>query len=551
MSDTKNVVSLPQVNKAIKGDVYDALRKALTKPINNKSKKTWVESFISEFLDEARKNPSGPLGQLLVKQLCQEDILTSLDSATDKALARDVDFMEYRLLKQLYDKQQQVFLHSLIRKKILMCSRRVGKTTLATRMLVKECIRPNRHAVFISLKFENAIRQAFDESVRMAELIGLTYTKASKNEGLIQFSNGSSILFKGNYDARAADSSFQGDKYSLVWVDEAQSQKNLQHLLDDLITPAMSDYPDSMIVLTGTPPRIKGTYVEKIWKEFKGWKHYSWNMADNPYVCRGENTLEKIIGDICKEKGVTDDAPFIRREYFGEWFYDTEAQVFKDYKTYKGEVPLDFVPTNIAIGGDYGFSDYNSFVALAYNVNTKQAYVIDERKFNKSGVTEIVNCCREMYEKCKKFAINRNSAFDFNKIQFYCDTNEQTISHELSTVYRLPVYNCYKYNRALAIAQLSDWCKSGRVVNIDNGILTNEFEQTVYKRDESDNITSEIDDDLFHPDALDALLYASRQYAYDCGEDTGGESSDKKEKENSRAQTLPNWINGLGEEYDD
>ena len=66
-----------------------------------------------------------------------------------------------------------------------------------------------------------------------------------------------------------------------------------------------------------------------------------------------------------------------------------------------------------------------------------------------------------------------------------------------------------------------------------------------------DNILPEIDDDLFHPDALDALLYASRQYAYDCGEDIGGESSDKKEKEDSRAQTLPNWINDLGEEYDD
>ena len=37
----------------------------------------------------------------------------------------------------------------------------------------------------------------------------------------------------------------------------------------------------------------------------------------------------------------------------------------------------------------------------------------------------------------------------------------------------------------------------------------------MYKRDENDNILSEIDDDLFHPDALDALLYASRQFAFD------------------------------------
>lgn len=102
-----------------------------------------------------------------------------------------------------------------------------------------------------------------------------------------------------------------------------------------------------------------------------------------------------------------------------------------------------------------------------------------------------------------------------------------------------------------AIQQLSDWCRTGRIQIPEKQTLEDEFERTVYKRDEQDNILPEIDDDLFHPDALDALLYASRQYAYDCGEDIGGESSDKKEKEDSRAQTLPNWINGLGEEYDD
>ena len=69
-----------------------------------------------------------------------------------------------------------------------------------------------------------------------------------------------------------------------------------------------------------------------------------------------------------------------------------------------------------------------------------------------------------------------------------------------------------------------------------------EFEQTVYKRDEQDNITAEIDDDLFHPDAVDALLYASRQFAYDIGDETGGESSDKvRKEEETRQATLPKW----------
>ena len=539
-----NVVTQNQVTRQIKGDIYSALRSALVAPSSSKSKKSWTESFIEQMLSEAKKDPSGPLGQLVAKQIMQEDILSKLDAETDKALAKDVDFLEYRLMKQLYDRQRDVYLDDMIHKKIIIGSRRIGKTTLATRLMVKDCIRPNRHALFIGLKFETAINLAFDETVRMAESIGLVITKKSKNDGNIEFTNGSKITFKGNYTVRDQDTNFQGDHYSLVIVDEVQSQKNVQHLLDDLIRPAMSDYADSTIVLTGTPPRIKGTYAEKVWKEFKGWKHYSWTMAENPFIINENHTVESMIEDICREKGITPDAPFIKREYFGSWEYDTESMVFKDFKVYK-ELPKTFIPTDIAIGTDYGFSDYNSIIALAYNRTTGQAYVINEKKFNKATVTDIINACKEVYEFCKKFAIERNSNFDFAKLAFYCDTSDQSITYELNTNYKIPAYNCYKYDKKMAIAQLSDWCRTGKIMVLENGALQDEFERTVYKRDEQDNITSEIDDDLFHPDAMDALLYASRQYAYDCGYEIGGESTDKERKaEEAKMATLPSWARG-------
>lgn len=870
-----NVVTQNQITREIKGDIFAALRTALTAPASSKSKKSWTEAFIEQMLAEARKEPSGPLGQLVAKQIMQEDILSKLDAETDKALAKDVDFLEYRLMKLLYDKQREVFLDDMIHKKILIGSRRIGKcwgkgtlirkfdgstvavedikvgdvlmspdslpvtvlstttgkdtmykvyanvrnskveficnsahiltvkrtckytwrgykfgevydiplnefisfpkreqehfslyraeieypeqkhnidpyllglwlgdgdkncpqitiedqesdlinyikanydyyvkidtrrhnvktyylrgiidffreenlisnkhipksykidsrenrlkvlaglidsdgyllkgmrsieisssnetlkddifelcnslgfktlirskqaklygvpkkvnyvitikgnldeipnvlqrkhtsnskqrpvygfsieeigpgdyygftvtgngrviladyivthnTTVATRLMVKDCIRPNRHALFIGLKFETAINLAFDETVRVAESVGLVITKKSKNDGNIEFTNGSKITFKGNYTVRDQDTNFQGDHYSLVVIDEVQSQKNVQHLIDDLLRPAMTDYPDSTMLLTGTPPRIKGTYAEKIWKEFKGWKHYSWTMAENPFIINESHTVESIIEDICKEKGITPDAPFIKREYFGSWEYDLESMVFKDYQKYK-EIPATFIPTDIAIGTDYGFSDYNSIIALAYNRTTSQAYVISERKFNKATVTDIINACKEVFEYCKKFAIERNSNFDFAKLAFYCDTSDQSITYELNTNYKIPAYNCYKYDKKMAIAQLSDWCRTGKIMIPEDGILQDEFERTVYKRDEQDNITSEIDDDLFHPDATDALLYASRQYAYDCGYDSGGQSSDKERKaEEARMSTLPSWARG-------
>ena len=114
----KNVVTQNQVNKAIKGEIYNALRTALVAPVSPKSKKTWTENFIQEMLEQAKKNPNGPLGQLVAKQIMTDDILTKLDEQTDKGLARDYDFLEYRLLKQLYAEQRELFLDDKISKKI-------------------------------------------------------------------------------------------------------------------------------------------------------------------------------------------------------------------------------------------------------------------------------------------------------------------------------------------------------------------------------------------------------------------------------------------------
>lgn len=535
--EKRKVVELPKISREVKGQLYNELRDALFAPSSKNSKKSWAQNYIGIMLEEAKKNPSGAIGQWVAKQFMTDDIISKLDEQTDKYMQKDRDFLEYRLLKQLYGKQRDVFLDDMISKKIVIGSRRIGKSTLASRLLVKDAIRPNRNAFYIGLKFETAINQAYDETLRMAQSIGLTVAKDSKVDGHITFTNGSTITFKGNYNIRDQENNFQGYKISLCILDEVQSQRNVAHLLDDLIRPAMTDYEDAKIVLLGTPPRIKGTYAEKVWKEFTGWKHYSWNMGENPYILKNK-TVEQVVKEICEEKGITKDAPFIRREYYGEWYYDVEAQVFKDYKVYEGEIPESFIPTDIAIGGDYGFSDFNAFVALAYNRYSKEGWVIAETKFNRSSVSEIVDRARNIFELSKKFAIERDNSFNLGNINFYCDTNEQSITYELSTTYKLPARNCYKYDKKMAISQLAEALRTKIAVPKD-GILTDEFDQTIYKRDEQDNITSEIDDDLFHPDAADALLYAFRQYIFDCGED---DDSVIEKTENSRNATLPTWM---------
>ena len=515
---------LKEVSKLIKGDIYKSIRQALVSP-DEKTKHSIVNDFVPAFLKEAVKNPTGIAGQYLAKQLFQDDIISSLDAQTEKLLSKDIDFLEYRIMKQLFKEQREVFLDTMVRRKCIMCSRRAGKTELNARLLVRACAIPNSPCLYVNLTFANAINQTFDKILECAKAIELPVQSSSKADGFIIFANGSSITFKGNTNKAEADK-IRGYKYRLAIIDEAQSQVNMPYLINEVVEPLLMDFADSVMILTGTPPRVKNTYFEKAWNS-KGWQNYHWTMFENPYIPNPEEQLQKI----CEEKGLTEESDFIQREYFGVIAYDTEAQVFKDYKTFE-TVPEDFMPTDIVIGVDFGFSDYNGVVSLAFNKDTMECYAFNENKFNKSTSSAVIECVKNHYENAKLFMVDRakklNKDADLTNITIVTDSNEKAICYELSMNNKLPAYPCYKYDKVMAISQLSDWCRTGKIKVLKDGYLAEEFDMTVYKRDDNDNITSEIDDS-YHPDIADALLYASRQMWFAVGAEGGGISKDQKD----------------------
>jgi hypothetical protein len=444
-----------------------------------------------------------------------------LDEQTERNLNKDIDFTQFRLQKRLFKEQKDVFNDFTSRRKLAMCSRRAGKTEGNVDEILKVAAKPDSRIVYINLTFENAIEQMYSKVIEEAKRCEIAISHDDKNAGIIHFANGSVVHFKGNKDRAQADK-LQGFGNRLVIIDEAQSQINMNYLIDTIISPTLMDYEDSVLLLTGTPPRRKGTYFEAAWNN-PTWTKYSWTMFQNPYIKNPDAEIDRK----CEEKGITRDSAFIQREFYGKIVYDTEAQVFKDYKVYKGAIPSDFIPTHIYTGVDFGFADFNGVVTLAANVDQKRSYVIFERKFNKATVSQIIDVVREGFENGKRFLIERNPNADLSNCAIYTDTNEKSITYELSQTYGLPAYCAYKYDRALAFETLAEWCRTGRILNIEGGEVANEFEQTLYKRDDLDNITSELDDG-FHPDITMALLYASRQFFFDCGEDAGGESKNKQ-----------------------
>ena len=518
-----------RVNKAIKNLVYEQLKQDLLNGDSAKQK-PYYQTFLNNYLKQALKDPNGRPATTIASMIFTPDILTALDASHEREMANDINFALYKLNEDYFQEQRDVLVEINHSKKILVCcSRRAGKSYFCAGAIVKSALKnPGSRIIYINLTFKNAVKQVWDNVIKASEYTGLQIDKSSKNDGEIEWVNGSSLRIKGNSNNAEADTLRGESKVSLVVIDEAFHQKNMEYAINEVIMPFLADLGDKATILcTGTPPRIPHTYMEKLWSNDKTWRHYHWTAENNPHI----PNFEKFIEEVCKAKGLTKDAPFIQREYYGViGAYDTEAMVFKNYQTYT-ELPTSFTANRIAIGCDWGFSDYNSIITVAYNTQSGEAYVIEEKKFNKATVSEIITEVKRSYEAAK----NR---FGIDDIQILCDTNEQSITYELYANQHLPAYNAYKYDKASAIAQLSDWLRSGKIkVNANDIYLKDEFERTLYKRDEDDDsILPEIDDDIFHPDAIMALLYASRTIAFDMGDkwqidgvNTGGESTNKKE----------------------
>lgn len=510
--------------KEYKAEVYDNLRDQLFNVEEDEAGQgnSPISKFVKRYVNEAILDPTSKAANVLASTIFKDNLLELLDSDKSEEMKRNKDFNEYRLVKQFYDKQRDIILDcNKFRKIIAITSRRTGKTTMNAGLAVFECLTPNSNVAYINLTFSNAIEQLFEMVVNYADSIGFQINFKSKSEGIIRFNNGSRIKLTGNSTNAEADK-LRGFNCRLAIIDEIGHQRNIDYLVDEILVPQMADYEDSTLLLTGTPSRIPNHFSTRIFQGDNEYKKYHFTMLDNPFI----PNPRKLIETEAANKGMGVDTPFIRREYFGEFVSDTEAIVFKDYKTYKEKPDLaDFNPIGINIGGDYGYKDYNGIVTVIYN--KEKALVLKEDKFNKANVSKIIEKMLSHYD----YAVSLNNKYGWNvPIKIYADYNEESITKELMIKYQVPAFNCYKYDKSYAIEKLAEMARTGKLLVPENGLCADEMDKTLYDRDpKTDSIISELSDD-YHPDILMALLYASRRMFYDMGLDVKYKIQEGEEK---------------------
>lgn len=492
--------------KRITPEVQDIIRDKLLG--QEKNGHSYITNFIDNFMNEAKNDPNSQAARLLASAIFDPKLLDTLDETLTKQMNRDYGFAIYQIRKTLYDKQQEVFDNDTDKIILAICSRRSGKTELMGRLLVKRLLKPDQHVVYINRSFDAAVRQIQKPFDIAMQAVGdsLKITSGSIGGGLVQFDNGSWLLIVGNNNA-ADVNKIRGEKVALVIIDEFGHMRHLKELVQEVLQPATIDYADSQMVFVGTPPRTKVSFAHELWNNNGNVKRYHWTFMDNPFI----PNKDQVIPQVCSMYGVTPDSMFIRREYFGDVnAYDDEAIYIKKY--FKAEPDKNKLYHYAYVGVDWGYEDKAAVVGMVANKNDKKMYIVKDWSEAKKGITEISSKIQEMVKYLKEnYKLDREP-------QIICDTNEKSAAQDLYTTYHIPnVTLAYKYDKDYALDQLSDWFVASTVVLSENAKATIEdAENMIWKRDEdTDVIMHELDEDAYHGNAMMAVLYCSRQFAYD------------------------------------
>lgn len=506
-----------EIRKAIsdyRNYVNETVVDAIIKPVG-KSKESFAEKFIAKYMSNALKDTSSKEAQTLANILIKPDSLEQFQMFENSNKSVDVDMMLWKINNTLYDKQQEVFssfLHNAYKRYLIINSRRTGKTELMGRLIAANLVSSkDAHVVYINRTSSAAIRQIKKPLATSLAQTNLQIIKGSVDSQFIEFNNGSQLLIIGNNNAADIDR-VRGERISLCIMDECGHQRNTKQIIREVIEPAMTDYgKEAKLVLVGTPPRNAHTYVEEVYNNAisLGWKTYHWTFMDNPHL----PDRELIIDDVCKSNGCTKDSAFIRREYYGEMnAYDTEALWIRKY-TYN---PDERIPQNnlyAYVGVDWGYEDKAAVVSVIADKQTQRAYVVDSWSESHKGITEVSKEIERQVEALKeKYNLVRDP-------WIICDNNEKGAVADLNFTYHIPnVFTAYKYDLDYALDQLQELFATNRfmIVNDPSNRVREDCEYTMWKRDEeTDKIIHEIDDDIWHPNALMALLYVSRQFAFE------------------------------------
>ena len=432
----------------------------------------------------------------------------------------------YAILKTLFDKQLEV-LNSGSGTKLICCSRRAGKTHLLVALLLIECLRkPRTKTMYIGETMELSEGLIDKAANDIIDLCGLKDMRGRRFNWK-KIDNGSEIMVRGLSNTKDPDQ-IRGQASKVIVIDEFFHLKSelLEYMQREVLEPMQMDYADDyMFVCAGTPPKVKGTYGEYVWKNWDV-PHFTWTWRDNPHPVNVEARkayVEKILHD----KGLDWSSSFARREYNGEWAYDDDLLLYPEFHCYDPrEAMPNIKPTRILFGIDYGVGDNDTIWGAVWNDDEHRGYQFWEDKFNRldimnRGISQL-EYLGEQVKAAWRTALDYFPELDpkeaNKRILWDADDSDQHLTDyfninlrlegEKYESLRLNIANAHKTDRAIMYDKLRDTLRVGDMLFIKGGKCAQEAASTILKRGPNGEVYKEVDNKAFHPDLLPAMRYA-------------------------------------------
>lgn len=379
-----------------------------------------------------------------------------------------------------------------------LCTRRAGKSDGLTIKMYLKAQKHNRSLIpYFALTRDSAknimwtkLQETADRMKIKAEFTESKLEVRLENESVIKLFGADMKNFIGR---------IKGIKCPMAGVDEAgEFGTHLETLIDDILTPAIGDYVDGQIYLTGTPGSIPFGYFYEVTQNKKyGYSHHSWSLHDNPFFPDSRG----FVADIKAKKGWDDSNPTYMREYLGLWVKDIESLVYK-YDPIVNH--YDNLPTlkgkwNYIVGVDIGFKDADAIAVIAWNEHEKKTYLIEEDVVRGRDITELAQSIAKVVQK-----------YDPMKIVMDTGGLGLKIAEELRKRFQLPIIAAEKSRKFEFIELMNDSLRAKRFLAKNKSLFANDCMLIEWDKDRlaPDKL---VISDKFHSDIADAVLYAFRE----------------------------------------
>ena len=457
-----------------------------------------------------------------------------VDGRPSETKTADMDYDNayniYMIIHTLFEKQLQV-LNSGNGTKLICCSRRAGKTHMLVAILLIECLRrPRTKCMYIGETAElseSLIDKAANDIIDACQL----KDKRGRRFNWKKIDNGSEIMVRGLSNTKDPDQ-IRGQSAKVIVIDEFFHLKSelLEYMQREVLEPMQMDFADDYkFICAGTPPQVKGTYGEYVWKNWEV-DHFTWTWRDNPHPVDVEQRKE-YVEKILRDKGLDWSSSFARREYNGEWAYDEDLLLYPEFHVYD---PREAVPTfkidRVLFGIDYGVGDNDTLIGIAWSDEEQRGYQFWEDKFNRLDIKD--RTISQLEYLCGQVKLAWQSALDFfpnmspkeanKRILWDADDNDQHVTDYMNINIRieykdeleqiqelkLNIQNAHKTDKNVMQDRIADLLRTGDLLLIKDSKCVKECQSTILKRGPNGEVYHDVDMKAYHPDLLPAMRYA-------------------------------------------